>query len=377
MQWEQLKSILDEILSFEQCNFSRARILNRETRQLNTDCVGVILLLLKELQCHSFDLNLKAFQLFDYIEANLKYTNKIHHLQKGMILGWRKKTPPKNGDTGHFTLIYGDPKEIEGQKAGTREFEIQVFEVTKNGQGPRLHHLLLRTEMDGTLKSVCWQDTKWKETRIIAAAPFSNHRLYCPRCAKVTHHCLCSLLPTRPWASPRISILRHPSEKQHALNSVEIIKRSFKNLSCHDAEILAPDVFPTSPILIYPSENSIAIEELSSSQLSHSSFILLDGTWKKTRKMIYLNSWLNDIPHVHMTRKAPPLYKIRKGPSNEHYSTLEIFSELWQRIAPKETFKAKRLEEIFSLMIDNQLREIGPEKYQHNYRHYPGFQSNS
>ena len=371
MSWDKLKDSLDRILSFPSSSFTRERFVDYENRVIKTDCSGVLHLLLKEHNIHLFSPTYKAWEIFEFIKTH-GASDKIHHLSEGSILSWRKNRPPQSGDTGHVCILYGTPKEIACPLQNLRQYELQVFEVTKAANGPRIHNIHIRTNTLGLMKSVCSQERKWKETHILAANLFSQKRATCPQCNKTYTHCLCSLLPYPKWKAPAIDIIRFPKESKHPLNSVNLLEASFEDIRVYDCEYIEAQDFGISPILLYPSENA---EPLSERELMDSAtrFILLDGTWKKTKRLIYQNPWLSKIKHRVIKREVPPLYKIRKEMSESHYSTLEVYSDLWQKIEPKNRYKALYLETLFQEMIGRQIKEMGTDLYLKNYQHYPGF----
>ncbi len=371
MYWGRLKSYLDKILEIPHCSFSRERILDFENQELKTDCMGIVHLLLQEMKLDRLPSHFRAWETFEYIKA-MGATNKIFHLHPGMVFGWRKLNPPQSGDTGHFSIIYDFPVEIPSSSSSFIEYKLKIFEVTKSANGPRIHELYLRTDLNGTLNAVRWDDKKWKLTSLLGIDLFSSKRSRCKRCERVYSLCLCSLLPIKRWSCPGISIIRHPSEKKHPLNTVKLLEFSFENLQLWDTEVMGPDLIAPDTLLLYPSENATELSQISQERLSASPILLLDGTWKKTKKILYQNPWLNKLTHIKVNKEELPQYRIRKELSNQHYSTLEVFTEIWKRKHPENFYKAKRLEEVFSLLINQQIEKMGADRYQSNYQHYPG-----
>ena len=76
--------------------------------------------------------------------------------------------------------------------------------------------------------------------------------------------------------------------------------------------------------LLFPSQstNEGNLGTLTQSTAS-TRLLALDGTWRKARKLIHLNPWLNTLPQL--TLKAPPQgrYHIRKAEQDGQLSTLE------------------------------------------------------
>jgi DTW domain-containing protein YfiP len=51
--------------------------------------------------------------------------------------------------------------------------------------------------------------------------------------------------------------------------------------------------------------------------------IVLDGTWRKSRKMLYLNPLLQKLPRLPLRDTPPSQYRIRKAHKPDQLSTLE------------------------------------------------------
>ena len=51
--------------------------------------------------------------------------------------------------------------------------------------------------------------------------------------------------------------------------------------------------------------------------------VLLDGTWRKTRKLLHLNPWLQQLPRFALPTPPPSRYLIRKAQQADQRSTLE------------------------------------------------------
>jgi DTW domain-containing protein len=49
----------------------------------------------------------------------------------------------------------------------------------------------------------------------------------------------------------------------------------------------------------------------------------LDGTWRKSRKMLYLNPLLQQLPRLALRDLPPSSYRIRKAHKPDQLSTLE------------------------------------------------------
>ena len=78
-----------------------------------------------------------------------------------------------------------------------------------------------------------------------------------------------------------------------------------------------------APVLLYPSGD--AAQRCSPSQLppSGTRLVVLDGTWRKSRKMLFLNPILEALPRLALDDVPASAYRIRKAHAAHQLSTLE------------------------------------------------------
>lgn len=365
--YQSYQQLIDKALCASS-QFSRERIWDNQ--QLSTDCSGIILLFLEELQKrpHDLPLNSRVVDLYMFYKKT-SLGSKLQHIHAGDTLMWIKENPPKSGDSGHICLVTGAPQEIV-KDGPYHYYELPTFEVTKEADGPRLHHLILEVDNRGRIISFSWDHQKFKRQKLLITPLFQEKRSECQRCQRSVKRCLCDELPQftkkEKWQAPEISILRAPDEKKHALNSVNILNLCYQDLSLNDGIEFESTALQTEKnlVLIYPSSEAEPLESISDDE----HYILLDGTWKKTKRILLTNPWLQQIPHKKVSLDHPPLYRIRKELSSEHYSTLEVFAQLIKKERPEQ---ALQLQDIFKKMIDIQISEMGHETYKNNYKDYP------
>lgn len=203
----------------------------------------------------------------------------------------------------------------------------------------------------------------------------SESRAFCNQCDFLKTRCLCDSLKLVD-NSTHLIILQHPQETKHPLNTVRIMKKSFKNLSVFTGEDFTHDVrlneilanAKNSPVLLYPSLDAITLENkinksTDNQKITH--LILIDGTWRKAKK-IYLSSMnlqtlaaikLEDAPETH--------YKIRKSNLSDSLSTLEASIHTLKII--EKSLDTTSAMEAFTKMIEMQIEKMGREVYQNNY----------
>ena len=340
--------------------FSRSLYYSWNRDHLECDCAGFITMLLKELHClppelMAFSPTPKACDFFSFIKKHRERKNCINQLNRYDVLVWKKETIPIKGDTGHILLLTKRPKKISENK-----YLLTIIEVTKKTTQIRPRTIELTTQKDGSLYRIQWDpfSQKVKETEILGFNFFKSKD--CNNCQYPESRCLCDVLPTSKWNAPPIIILRHPSEKKHPLATVPLLKRSFKNLIIHEGETFSP----IRGTLIYPllefknkrEKDQYCIQ--SPKEILKLSpilpLILIDGTWKKSKKIIHLNSWLRDLPQLEIHSPEKSRYRLRKQKNNKSLNTLETFSFLWQGIDQKNRQKAKQIVHIMDKFIERQ-----------------------
>jgi DTW domain-containing protein YfiP len=161
-----------------------------------------------------------------------------------------------------------------------------------------------------------------------------NRRLLCPLCARPQSSCICR------WVTPitqptEVLILQHPMEVHHAKNSAGLLHRSLPQ-----SRVLVGEVFdaaalrtalqePKYTLLLYPPSDyagHVAPAPLDAAQLTdqaHVRLVVLDATWRKSRKMLHLSPWLQALPRLSLDASVVSGYTIRKAHKPGQCATLE------------------------------------------------------
>jgi DTW domain-containing protein YfiP len=145
----------------------------------------------------------------------------------------------------------------------------------------------------------------------------------CPHCARPLRTCLCA------WIRPShnhidLLILQHPLEVGHAKGSATLLRLSLANCRLVVGERFEPDelqaLLGEDCALLYPSD---ADAPASVSATPPARLVLLDGTWRKSRKMLWLNPALQRLPRISLDQAGPSRYRIRKAQRPGQLATLE------------------------------------------------------
>ncbi|MEG0042448.1 MAG: tRNA-uridine aminocarboxypropyltransferase, partial [Massilia sp.] len=131
---------------------------------------------------------------------------------------------------------------------------------------------------------------------------------------------------------------QHPLEVGNAKNSARLLHLCVSGSvmatgEAFDAEVLDGllHVDGRTPVLLYPATPDDAglpapppMPALPAEALR---LVLLDATWRKSRKMLYLNPALQRLPRLGLTDVAPSNYRIRKAHAPHQLSSLEAAAQ--------------------------------------------------
>lgn len=167
----------------------------------------------------------------------------------------------------------------------------------------------------------------------------------CPRCERAA--CLCALLPASALANKvEVLILQDPQERLQAKGTAPLLRLGLQSCEVRvveriDASELRGD---RHDLLLYPPDPDAPAQPLDPlPPAEHLRLIVLDGTWRKSRKLIYQNPWLAALPRLALDAAVPARYgAVRKAQRGGQLSTLEAtllaleqlegpcFAPLWQ-----------------------------------------------
>lgn len=191
-------------------------------------------------------------------------------------------------------------------------------------------------------------------------------RFKCKKCLRPIVTCYCHLIKSFSSDS-NIVILQHPSEQKHTLGTAKIADSCFENCKIiigenfSDNEDLNFILKNHNCALVFPTKGeAINKDELKSID----TFIFLDGTWKKAKKIIYLNPQIANLPKVKLNIDTPSRYKIRKVPKENYLSTLEAIC--WT-LKEADGIDAFEVIDILDFIQDKQIQMMGKETFDKNY----------
>ncbi len=191
----------------------------------------------------------------------------------------------------------------------------------------------------------------------------------CSRCHRPQAKCLCPLIPFLP-SRTAVLILQHPSEAGHALNTGRLAALGLANGTLRMGEMFEDELLSggADDYLMFPGENALSLSELASLPRPIR-LIVPDGTWRKARKLLYLNPRLAALPRVTLPEGLGSRYRLRKAPSAGALSTIEAIVVALNALEGAGRFDA--LLRPFDALIDGQIEAMGSEVFERNYLSRP------
>lgn len=154
-------------------------------------------------------------------------------------------------------------------------------------------------------------------------------RAYCEQCHYPINTCVCKHI--KNISVPlNVIIIQHPKEATHAKNTARLVTMCIPSAcvvlsdNADAMHTLAQSSCKQTTALIYPSENSTALEDLPRTQKQHyRTLILIDGSWKQAFGIVKRSPWLQTLPSYHFSNATPSQYAIRHTSLPNALSTLE------------------------------------------------------
>ena len=170
-------------------------------------------------------------------------------------------------------------------------------------------------------------------------------RSMCAQCLRAQSACICAwVVALQPLV--QVVILQHPLEVRQAKGSARLLHLCLAGSTLDVGEqfdqaqlqslLYAPDCHT---VLLYPADaptpNKLPDKATNADPASNAQtrqndmlpqnirLIVLDGTWRKSRKMLYCNPLLKQLPRLCLQGLPPSHYRVRKAHRADQLSTLE------------------------------------------------------
>lgn len=211
-------------------------------------------------------------------------------------------------------------------------------------------------------------------------------RLVCDRCDRAQTACICACIQ-RVANQTDVLILQHPLEVHHAKGSARLLHLCLDHSRIICGEQFAPDLLEQAlygvdssdhphhqqhrplqrkPVLLYPDTSQNQAADLMpwdaaacplSAELTGIRLIVLDATWRKSRKMLYLNPALQRLPRISLEHMPASHYRIRRAHQPDQLSSLEACAYALMRIEQNEQ-KFQPLLQAFDAFISLQMQRM-------------------
>ncbi len=155
-------------------------------------------------------------------------------------------------------------------------------------------------------------------------------RASCGRCALPCASCLCHLV-TAVDNAVDVLVLQHPGEVREAKGSVRLLA-----LSLARCRVVVGEAFDAGElerllhgegrrsVLLYPEVETARGDRTPASADRPTQVVVLDGTWRKSLRMLMANDALRRLPRWPLAPAAPGVYgTLRKARAPSQLSTLE------------------------------------------------------
>lgn len=141
-------------------------------------------------------------------------------------------------------------------------------------------------------------------------------RAVCARCGRPASTCLCATLPAPLSHRTGLLILQHPAEAGHAKNTAVLLTLGLRHARLLQGEVFDAGLAGPGTALLYPGTAGAPVPA------DIRQLILLDGSWRQSRRLLAANPWLAALPRLGLPA-LPSRYAIRRAHRPGQLSTLE------------------------------------------------------
>ena len=151
----------------------------------------------------------------------------------------------------------------------------------------------------------------------------------CGRCALPARTCVCALVPP-VHNDVEVLVLQHPDEAHEAKGSARLLRLSLARCRVVVGEVFAPAALRellggdvSGSALLYPADTVMGMSA-GPRPVRPDRLVLLDGTWRKSLRMLHANPLLQSLPRWSVAPTTQARYRaLRKARLATQLSTLE------------------------------------------------------
>jgi DTW domain-containing protein YfiP len=182
----------------------------------------------------------------------------------------------------------------------------------------------------------------------------------CQRCLLLLDFCLCPLIGTAEPSQPQILIVRHHWEAFKSTGTARLAGLALSNLRIIDMAAENPEPVRAElgaledAWLLYPGGSATP-----GGGARPTTLVVLDGTWRQTRKMLRRLPELSRLPRLSLSAPSPdePRDRLREPPEPGARSTLESIADALTALNAPES--GQRLLELHKIFVQRTRRARG------------------
>jgi len=192
----------------------------------------------------------------------------------------------------------------------------------------------------------------------------------CDRCKRPVSVCYCHTITTVHNNWP-VWIIQDKSEIHHPLGTARIAELSLNNLEMISTKnknllnLFLKKIEEKRPMLVYPGNDAHSMQDMPIDMTSP--LLFLDGSWRKTKKMLYDYPQISALPKLSLSPDFISRYKIRKEPNTQSISTIEAIVHTLSYLENNPQ-KYQPMLSTMDWIIEKQIEFIGEETYKKNYQ---------
>ena len=164
----------------------------------------------------------------------------------------------------------------------------------------------------------------------------AGRRAHCDGCGRPSVGCWCACVRPVDNLTPLL-ILQDRDEAGQAKGTASLLARCLSRVELRIGERFDPPTSTAGLVLLYPAApgNAATVESAPArhGEASHgnpltgtpplTTLVVLDGTWRRSRRLLHENPWLQALPRMALDAPPPSRYAIRRAHAASQRSTLE------------------------------------------------------
>ncbi|WP_066964222.1 tRNA-uridine aminocarboxypropyltransferase [Microbulbifer sp. Q7] len=171
-------------------------------------------------------------------------------------------------------------------------------------------------------------------------------REICPTCQRPLKVCYCSALVRIPNRI-QVLIIQHPQEQKHPFNTGRMAHLCLDHSNLVVAESLSDaalaELLKPHSALLYPSLSWLPevsqVEPGTPQAQALEQLVVIDATWRKSKKMLHLHPVLQQLPRVSFEGALHSNYQVRHSSLENSLSTIESIAKAMQVLEPDTDFQ--------------------------------------